>query len=664
MQIAAIALKSFGICEETELTFDQPLNILCGSHAQGKTTIANAIRLSFTQRAGKTTDRKGGGAMDNVRLGAKKAEIITGVVTAKGPLQIVTTYGPGASRRNQTIKAGEGKEGEKSPAAAFEHFLDRQSEALSCVLDSAYFFVANTPQKDILAALILPTSHEFKPSDKRLAELDCTDRPGSHPEAEAVSAEMKKRREMADMAEKHLGKFVWDKSPVAVIDQVYSAAYSARKDAKAALGAIYIPAQPQRPQYDAEYVQEKIAECRATVAKEAKKIKGGGTVQVGRIEQSLEQEKEKLTTAQRDYAEGLKRRREIEQAILDAPNLKKAERSAAGRTLWNQLQEQIHEFVREITAQQEAQEIYRDLGANPHCPTCTQKITKEFIASKVDEHKKLEDEARTAKLNVEAEQQGLGDLAEAESVIATHKALTEQKLQNVKDVTLYAERIRMCEDAVKDLEAGLATAKAQETAPADTSALDTANSILNGWEALLSPALNYEATLAQIEQAQKRQQDQKATVADLETLVAYFGDKGIKADLIAQGSATFMATVNSVLAAWGYEAKLSDEADSFSVLTPSGWLPTKQLSGFEEFMFKVALQCAIAVHSKLKIVVIDEAQDIIDAHRTRLFKAVQGMLRDGLLDEAFVIMADNRDTVPVKEGIAYFRMEAGKAVRL
>jgi hypothetical protein len=633
MQIAAIALKSFGICEDTDIVFDQPLNILVGAHAQGKTTIANAIRLTFTQRAGKTTDRKGGGAMDNVRLGAKKAEITAGVVTAKGSLQIVTTYGPGASRRNQSIRAGEGKEGEKSPAAAFEHFLDRQSEALSCVLDSAYFFDAKTPQKDILAALILPASHEFD-------------------------------AEMVALVEKHLGKFVWTKSPVAVIDQVYSAAYSARKDAKAALGAIYIPSQPQRPEYDTEYVQEKISECRATVAKEAKKIKGGGTVQLGRIEQSLEQEKEKLATAQSDYAEARKRTGEIDQAILDAPNLKKAERAAAGRILWNQLQEQIHEFVREITAQQDAQEIYRDLGSNPHCPTCTQKITKEFIASKMAEHKSLEDAAREAKEGLEAEQRGLGDLAEAESVIATHKALTEKKLQNVRDVADAGGRITMFERSVGDLEASLATAKAQETAPADTTALDTANSILNGWEALLGPALSYDATLTQIESAQKRQQDQKATVADLETLVAYFGDKGIKADLIAAGSATFMSTVNGVLAAWGYEAKLSDEADSFSILTPSGWLPTKQLSGFEEFMFKVALQCAIAVHSKLKIVVIDEAQDIIDAHRTRLFKAVQGMLRDGLLDEAFIIMADNRDAVPAKEGIAYFRMTNGTATRL
>ena len=633
MNIAAIALKSFGICEDTELAFDQPLNVLVGAHAQGKTTVANAIRLTFTQRAGKTTDRKGGGAMDNVRLGAKKAEIIAGVVTAKGALQIVTTYGPGASRRNQTIKAGQGKEGEKSPAAAFEHFLDRQSEALSCVLDSAYFFDAKTPQKDILAALILPSSHEF--------------------DAEKIA-----------LVEKHLGKFVWDKSPVAVIDQVYSAAYSARKDAKAALGAIYIPSQPQRPEHDAGHVQEQIASCRATVQKEAKKIKAGGTVQIGRIEQSLEQEKEKLVATQANYAEAKKRIGEIDQAILDAPNLKKAERAAADRTLWNQLLGQIAEFDREITAQQEAQEIYRDLGSNPHCPTCTQKITKEFITSKVEEHKKLEDEARAAKLNVEAEQQGLGDLAEAEAVIATHKALTEKKLQTEKTITDLEQSISKLEQAIDSAAIALDEAKAQETAPADTSALDAAQEELSTWESRLSPALNYDAILKQIEQATERQLAGKMVVADLETLCAYFGDKGIKADLIAEGSAHFMATVNGVLAAWGYEAKLSDEADSFSVLTPSGWLPTKQLSGFEEFMFKVALQCAIAVHSKLKIVIIDEAQDIIDAHRTRLFKAVQGMLRDGLLDEAFVLMADNRETVPVKEGIAYYRMEAGKATRL
>ena len=636
MQIGSIKMKEFGVCADTEIVFDQPLNVLIGAHAQGKTTVANALRLTLTPRAGKTTDKKGGGAMDNVRLGAKKAEITAGVITAKGPLEIVTTYGPGASRRNQRIIAGAGKDGQPSPAGAFEGFLDRQSEALSCVLDSDYFFNPKTEQKDILAALILPPSHEF--------------------DAEKVA-----------LAEKHLGKFVWDKSPFAVIDQVYSAAYSARKDAKAALGAIYIPQQPQRPEYTAEAVQEKITDCRATVAKEAKKIKGGGTVQIGRIEQSLDQEKEKLATARADYSAALQRRGEIDQAVLDAPNIKKAERTAAGRTLWNQLQGQITELEREIEAQQEAQQIYRELlqgSDHANCPTCTQPITRQFVNGKIAEHQKLIDAAQESRLNLEAEQKGLGDLAEAESVVATHKSLTEKKLQVVKDVADATGRISMFEKSIGDLEASLATAKAQETAPADTTALDAANTELATWEARLSPALTYNATLEEITKATQRQQDQKEKVADLETLCAYFGEKGVKADLIAAGSAAFISTVNGVLAVWGYEAKLSDEADSFSVLTPTGWLPTKQLSGFEEFMFNVALQCAIAVHSKLKIVVIDEVQTMIDAHRTRLFKAIQAMLNSKMLDEAFVIMADNRETVPVKEGVSYFRMVEGKATKL
>ena len=66
--------------------------------------------------------------------------------------------------------------------------------------------------------------------------------------------------------------------------------------------------------------------------------------------------------------------------------------------------------------------------------------------------------------DLEAEQQGLGDLAEAESVIAKHKALTDKKLQNVKDVTGAGDRISMFEKSVSDLEASLTTAKAQEKA--------------------------------------------------------------------------------------------------------------------------------------------------------------------------------------------------------
>lgn len=631
MNITNISIKDFGPIEQAEVAFDEPLCVLQGDNAQGKTTLINAVRLSLTSRC-PNTDKKGGGAMENIRLGAKKAEIVLGVSTAAGPFQIKTTYGPGATRRNQDIIAGQGNE-KGSGTTGFEMFLERKTEAISCCLDSDYFFNPKTEQKDILAALILPPSHTF--------------------EADKV-----------EMAEKHLGKFAWDKSPVALIDQVHGAAYTARRDAKTALGSIYIAPQPQKPEYAAGRVQQKIESYRKTAAAEAKKIKGGGTVQIGRIEQSLEQENTKLATARADYAVAVKERGEIEQAILDQPSVKKAERTAAGRKLWEQLQVQIRELDNEIAAQTDAQEIYRDLSANPHCPTCTQKITKDFIAGKIAEHQKLLDEAKATKTSLLAEQNGLGDIAGAEKIVADGAALAEKKSSVAGLVTLYCERISTSEQAIDSLGISLDEAKAQETAPADTSALDAANAELGIWEARLSPALNYDATLQQIEQATQRQQDQRATVADLETLCAYFGDNGVKAELIAQGAANFLTTVNGVLSKWKYQARLSGAADEFTVLTPKGWLPTKQLSGFELLMFKAALQCAIAVHSKLKIVAIDEAQTMIDDQRKMLFKAIDGMCKEGLLEKAFIILADSRETVPSKVGVAYFRVADGKVSRL
>jgi DNA repair exonuclease SbcCD ATPase subunit len=639
VNIRSLTIRDFGPVVEDRIEFDQPLSIIGGDNAQGKTTIANALRLTFTPRC-PNTDKKGAGAMDNIRLGAKKAEIVAGVGTAKGPLQIKTTYGPGASRRNQTIVAGQGDDAAKY-AAGFGSYLDRQTEALSCCLDSDYFFNPKTEQKDILAAMIIAQSHTF--------------------EADKVA-----------LAETHLGKFVWDKSPVAVIDQAYAAAYSARKDAKAALGGIYIQPQPQRPEYAAGHVQEQIAAFRALATKEAKKIKGGGTVQLGRIEQQLEQEKEKLAQARIAYSAAIKRRGEIDQAMLDGPNVKKAERTAAGRKLWDQLAAQIAGFVQEIEGQQEAQNIYQELlqdeNGSPvdhaNCPTCTQAVTRKLVNGKIDELQKLIVAAEQAKQNLVAEQAALGNVAEAEKIVADNAAWTEKKLQVTKDVTAATGSISAFEKSIEALEASLTTAKAQESEPADTTALDAANAELATWEARLSPALNYDSTLAQIEQATKRQQDQKAKVADLETLCAYFGDNGVKADLIAQGSEKFISTINSVLSKWGYEAKLSPEADAFTVLTPKGWLPTKQLSGFEELMFKAALQCAIAVHSKIKMVIVDEAQTMIDEQRVRLFKAIQGMLDEKLLDCAFVILADKRETAPSKPGVAYYRVQDGKVQRL
>ena len=67
MNVASINVKDFGPIENAEVVFDEPLCVIQGKHKQGKTTLINAVRLSLTPRC-PNTDKKGGGAIDNVQL--------------------------------------------------------------------------------------------------------------------------------------------------------------------------------------------------------------------------------------------------------------------------------------------------------------------------------------------------------------------------------------------------------------------------------------------------------------------------------------------------------------------------------------------------------------------------------------------------------------------
>jgi DNA repair exonuclease SbcCD ATPase subunit len=277
------------------------------------------------------------------------------------------------------------------------------------------------------------------------------------------------------------------------------------------------------------------------------------------------------------------------------------------------------------------------------CPTCQQTITRKFIAGKVAEHQQLEKQVEAGKASLACKQRELGDIAGAEAKIKANDAKLAEKLETVKQITAAGERITFIETAIKDLETALADAKAKEASPVDTSALDALTSEIGEWEARLSPAVRYESTLAEIERNTKQRDDAQAKVSELETLCSYWGDKGVKAKLIKEHIGGFQDSVNSVLSKWGYEARLSIEPYCFEVMTPRtapNFLSIKRLSGFESLAFAVALQCAIAVATKIKMVIVDEVDTMIGAQRNRLFGCIKAMLDSGQLEQAILLLAE------------------------
>jgi ubiquinone biosynthesis protein UbiJ len=639
MKLSTIHLEDFGPYVDQTINFDQPLNIVRGDLAQGKTKLSQAIQLSFAKICD-GIDGKGSGFRDKIRLGEDKAIITAGLETAQGAIQIRTTYGPGKRGRDSVVIAGEGSSA-VNLAAGFEQYLQRSEERFSCVLDSEYFTRPGTDQRAILASLVLPTHHDFD-------------------------------AKMVALVEKHLGKVIdWNASPVAVIDKVFgdksSGVYNARTQAKAALGAIYIPQKPLQPQYPAELVQQKLLALRERASQEAKKVKRSGTAQTGRLERELEQVAEKLAAAFSERTAAIAKRGEIEAEMVDGAALASLKQIAGQRSAFATLQTAIDALSGDIQGMKDVQAIFEGLRSNCRCPTCGQGITPEFINAEIAENKGRELELTESRAQLTQQQKALGDIKAAEEAIQKQEKSVAAKLEQVKKVTETTERIATLEKQSGDAKAALETAKASESEPVDTTAIDAVNTEISEWEARLAPAVQYESTLKQIETATKQWQDKKNDVDELETLCEHFGPKGIKATLLQKHIGGFNESVNRVLNWWGYSATLSFEPYSFDVVTPETTpktLPVKELSGSELFRFLVALQCAIAVYSKIKMVLIDKADILIDAHRGKLFAGVKHLLDTGLLEKAFIFVADKRREAPKQEGVGFYLVEKGKVERL
>lgn len=635
MKIASIALKNFRVYDSAEVSFDQPLCIIRGINHSGKSSVAQAIQIALAKRS-EGTNAKGDGAMDKVRGEGAKAEIVVGIDGKAGPVDVRVTYGPNKTGRNQFITS----DNDKVPEA-FEKFLNQNNVRLSCVLDTGYFVAQkDEEQKAILAALVLPATHNFDAN-------------------------------MVLLAEKHLGAFQWTKPPVALIEQAYDAAYSARKSAKATLGGIFIGADPRVPEYSATAVQEKLAELRAKAAKETKR-KPAGTVQIGRVQQQIETAEKAIKVDDDTIGAEGEKIKDLKALMLDPAEVKKHEKIAGGKSIFDTLQEQIEVADGEASGYQDAREAFEELLENPHCPTCTQVITPEFIQAKVVEfigHKK---ESLELIANFQQQQKSLGDITGSEKLLTAHRQRQEEITQRHENINQAKTRISEQQVKLVALKADLEEAQKLEAEPVDTSALDALTAEIATWEERLTPALTYVSGMKANEDARARKTAQTTVVSELESLCAYFGKDGVKATLIKEHVGGFTTTVNSVLKTWGYEARLEIEPYEFLVKqseqrvngTLDRWLPLKELSGSEQMMFGAALQTAVAIHSNIRMVLIDKADTFVGAERKRLLGCVYKLTQGKMLDQAIVLESNESIEAPKQDGVAFYRTWDGKVEHL
>jgi len=149
-------------------------------------------------------------------------------------------------------------------------------------------------------------------------------------------------------------------------------------------------------------------------------------------------------------------------------------------------------------------------------------------------------------------------------------------------------------------------------------------------------------------------------------LAKYFDKDGIKSVLLAEHVGGFVEKMNTVMDAFGYKVTLDIEPDFIFLVTDATGVttPAKELSGSEQLMWLVALQCAVSKAAGIGIVVADRLDTFLPSQRAKVNKVLYTLTQNGTLDQVVAIMSDESEMVPKLPNSAFFMVEAGTVRRL
>jgi hypothetical protein len=178
-------------------------------------------------------------------------------------------------------------------------------------------------------------------------------------------------------------------------------------------------------------------------------------------------------------------------------------------------------------------------------------------------------------------------------------------------------------------------------------------------ERVLEKAQQFESDKERWETYAREKSGLETKIGLLDRLTEFFGPSG---PIMGQASGrlgSLTEDLNQHLAAFGYICQIALEPFEVRVSSAKGnpfCLSLEQLSESERFRFGVALQCALAMVSGLRFIVIDRA-DMLDKERR---KTLTGLLVNSALDQA-IVLATSDETPPsiIPQGVKFLSLAEG-----
>jgi hypothetical protein len=196
-----------------------------------------------------------------------------------------------------------------------------------------------------------------------------------------------------------------------------------------------------------------------------------------------------------------------------------------------------------------------------------------------------------------------------------------------KKYNINKEKLKELEEKLKELEAQEDTTENPEVVKLEEWKAELAERIKVG-RSVLEKAKQWKLRRELVDQAAERMKELEIKSGQLESLVEFFGPKGVRLQLIHDKVSKFQDAVNGHLKGFGFE--LDIQVDPW--LIKARTRPVASLSRSERFRLGVALQIALAKWSKMNFICVDNAEILTPPFRTIMLD----MIKEAKLDQSFI----------------------------
>jgi DNA repair exonuclease SbcCD ATPase subunit len=182
---------------------------------------------------------------------------------------------------------------------------------------------------------------------------------------------------------------------------------------------------------------------------------------------------------------------------------------------------------------------------------------------------------------------------------------------------------------------------------------------INKGERVLEKAQQFEGAREKWEMHEREKSGLETKIDLLDRLTEFFGPSGPIMGQASGRMASFTGDLNRQLAAFDYTCQITLDPFEIRVCSskdnPFGF-SLEQLSESERFRFGVAFQCALAMVTGLRFILIDRA-DMLDKERR---KTLTGLLVNSALDQA-IVLATSDETPPsiIPQGVKFLSLAEG-----